>query len=158
MSEGKGVHLLVVEVMDGLGVLETERGTGVQEVVTAPSDGAVVVCVVLEPFGERSGCLGLVNLIVEEGSVHVSRDILDDTLLCAVLLMQARSDGRAEVEELFADSHKGDCVFAVHYLTTITPLMAVNMRGRGVTVTVLGAVGLLPGTLRYMSERIEFTK
>lgn len=112
--EGKSVRFFVVEVMDGLCVFGAELGTSVQKVVTTPSDGAIVLCVVCERLSELGGCCNLVNFLVEEGSVHVSHDILDDTLLCAVLLMCAGSAGCAEVEEAFANSLIGNCVFALH--------------------------------------------
>lgn len=53
-------------------------------------------------------------------------------------------------QDCLAGSHTVDGIATGHLATTITPLMAVNTRGRATGVVVATEVGLLPGMLRYI--------
>jgi hypothetical protein len=73
-----------------------------------------------------------------------------DTSVDGLPVRNGHSSVDSSEKDGLAGSRAVDGIATGHLATTITPLMAVNTRGRGCTVVVATVDGLLPGMLRYM--------
>ena len=139
------------------GLVELEAGFRESAVVFATTVGWCVVSKELELF--LTSCN--TSLRVADEGCRQQRALNNVVAILSVAWVGAETCAYSQDashdyrEQGFADGLTINGVAAAHFATTITPLMAENTRGRGLTVVVATVCGLLPGMLRYMRNEIE---